>query len=502
MCGLVGVISSNNLIQEDRKFFSQALFADRFRGQDSTGILAVNHVDGYETEIFKKAYPAEDFLQLRGAEDIINKPSKFSAMVGHNRASTKGATNHYNAHPFEKGNVTLVHNGTLKSYNQLPGWTANEVDSRLLCQGISELGVDETIDRITGAYALIWYNRADGTMSLLRNSERTLYLAYNMNKTRLYFASEKGMLDWILDRNGIKHQESFLLPQDQLHIFDLSDKVLAPEIREVKKEVKLVSKKVHVSKSLFTGTNGGGTKAPAKPEDIPLKGESVEVIVYNFEPYQSSKPGAWRGYLEGTLAEPPFSCVEVHGIDPCSIDSQWNVGDLLQGLYDVDVTSTSYLAKASRWTVYGENPEMIEDLGLPMEEVRPLTSGSAISTGSNVMQLPPPASETNVDEGTPPWVEGSKPDPLEDDEPFSTVERDDYYGTTIDDLIEDGKIMGPDRKFIDFKSYQELTKYGCASCSCNLTEADAEKITWKDCMTPICDACEAELFHENVIKMH
>lgn len=61
-------------------------------------------------------------------------------------------------------------------------------------------GIENIIPKITGAWALTWYNREEDSFNILRNKERPLHFAWKRNKKVMYYASEAWMLYAALDK--------------------------------------------------------------------------------------------------------------------------------------------------------------------------------------------------------------------------------------------------------------------------------------------------------------
>ena len=241
MCGIVGVVGKINKVQETT--FKEMLFIDTLRGSHSTGIISVNTLD---TAWIKKAVAAPDFLEMKKVNSLIdNRVSK--CLVGHNRAATKGKVNTANAHPFDFGDIVGVHNGTLRNEKDLD-YLNTDVDSERLFHHLSKHGIRDTVDNMEGAYALAWVNVKEGTLNLLRNSERPLHYGFNKDKTQMFFASEWGMLAWMDDRNNLGISEISMLPVHQhmkLQIPTKLDEVIKYSMSEVKPVEKVVSSYKH-----------------------------------------------------------------------------------------------------------------------------------------------------------------------------------------------------------------------------------------------------------------
>lgn len=197
MCGIVGMIAKNasGFSWKDKQMFTSMLYADALRGFDSTGVFSVNKYGNLR--MIKAAQRADSFIQTKTYkefEDNIFTDSRI--VIGHNRASTRGATNDTNAHPFVENNICLIHNGTLTSHKHLAD---TEVDSHAICKSIAEKGYKETIPHVHGAFALIWYDAEVKKLYVGRNTERPLWVL--QTKDVDFIASEPEMLIWLYRRH-------------------------------------------------------------------------------------------------------------------------------------------------------------------------------------------------------------------------------------------------------------------------------------------------------------
>lgn len=203
MCGLVGV--AGNIGQKEEAVFKRLLEIDTIRGPHSTGILAVSSTGN--TEVFKKVGTPWDLYQYKQFDELMR--SKLNVLMGHNRYATKGKINSINAHPFEHGHITGAHNGTLRNQSLLLDYKEFDVDSDNIFYSISCVGVDETVKKLAGAFALTWYNEEENTMNFIRNDERPLFLAESEDKRTVFWASELWMLEVTLKLADIKFRQPF-----------------------------------------------------------------------------------------------------------------------------------------------------------------------------------------------------------------------------------------------------------------------------------------------------
>jgi hypothetical protein len=229
VCGLVGMIGTLDVTLQSR-VFPDLLHACSARGRDSTGAVAV-HTDGKATGA--KMIGGPDYLlDSRMYKTFVDDPVAM-ALLGHCRSRTVGsASDPKNAHPFEFSDVIGMHNGTLRDYSDLPGYRKFDVDSEVLYHAINEMGVEEAIPLITGAWALVWYDKKAKTVNFLRNSERELYFLWDEKAETMFWASETWMFGAVerkvkildKDEKGNYEYPYKLLPENILWSFRLERK--------------------------------------------------------------------------------------------------------------------------------------------------------------------------------------------------------------------------------------------------------------------------------------
>lgn len=193
-CGMVGVAGA--LEYKDEALTKRMLLLDVFRGADSTGLAAVRNSG--EILISKIASHPLDLFDMAKFKTALNATSS-KVFLGHNRSMTRGAINTINAHPFQFGHIVGAHNGTLDlvAVNRLEEALGEKfpVDSQAVFAGIAELGLKKTIELLTGAWALTWYDTKEETINFLRNKERPLWYAYSKEFDKLFWASEWPMIE-------------------------------------------------------------------------------------------------------------------------------------------------------------------------------------------------------------------------------------------------------------------------------------------------------------------
>lgn len=222
MCGIVGVIGTD-IGYKHKKAFRDLLVVDTIRGGDSTGIIGV---DGTDVITAKKAIDGWGFTNMTLFTKHMTALTKPTALIGHNRAATKGRITDGNAHPFKRDSTYLVHNGSLASWKggsqKLHDADKTDVDSEAICFDVHENGFKNTIQTLHGAFALVSYDALTGIVSFARNSDRPLWFLKCKNSDAIMFASEAYMLYLVADKHDIDVEaESVALEPSTIVTYDL-----------------------------------------------------------------------------------------------------------------------------------------------------------------------------------------------------------------------------------------------------------------------------------------
>lgn len=218
MCGNLGYASGSPTVK-DMTFFKQALYVDALRGKDSTGVLAINEKN--EISILKNSLEAADFINTPAFKKFTGYLKPHKLMMGHNRAATTGAIIDKNAHPFRHNHITMAHNGSLWFHDNLHKGSDFTVDSEAIAYNLATKGTVDTLEKLAGAYALVWHNATTNTLHMARNEDRPLTVAISKDEKSIYWASEYNMLSFLLARVGIEVAEYYDITPGIIHSFDL-----------------------------------------------------------------------------------------------------------------------------------------------------------------------------------------------------------------------------------------------------------------------------------------
>jgi len=196
MCGIVALAGHMN--QPEVNLFKAMLELDTVRGRHSTGIAAIPMFSN-QFRTIKDTVPGWEFTEKENVKKFFTTTDVL--YIGHNRHATMGAVNKDNAHPFSHGNIIGVHNGSL-NYNYddhlFDGVVFDEgvkpsdfgTDSEGIFYVMSKLGVEETIKRVHGDFALVWYNIDDDTLNFVRNKGRPLCMAGSKDGKNFVLSSD------------------------------------------------------------------------------------------------------------------------------------------------------------------------------------------------------------------------------------------------------------------------------------------------------------------------
>lgn len=224
MCGIVGFITTESAIgaYDRKRWFVNALRADVVRGEHGTGVFFVRHKQGTDPVDWCKIGNNPDaLLNDKAGEARLGDAVRFDdfrAVIGHNRAATIGNVSTANAHPFQEGPITLVHNGTLNTMHNLPTKKGTlhkdvSVDSHVICHNLATHSVEEVIGKLDGAFVLVWHDSRDQSVNIIRNVQRPIHLLPLKYHHTILLASEAEMLWWLTQRSPFHHDDTILRPE-------------------------------------------------------------------------------------------------------------------------------------------------------------------------------------------------------------------------------------------------------------------------------------------------
>lgn len=296
MCGIIGFHAkpkSWESWKQRGEWLNAMMTVCSLRGEDSAGVGVVRQ-DG-EALAAKAAVHPWYFINSPIMAPIDRELPTAQIVLGHCRAATQGAVNNANAHPFTVGDVMMVHNGTIHATDMnTPNGVGFITDSHKLAALLSEAAVGDAhtvFGETGGAWAVVWYDKRDGSLNFARNDQRPMYFGHTPDKKILTWASESWMLLAGQSRAGdrLKSLEINEVPKHTHLKYLLDDEELRAYTRPIKEFVDYLPAYHH------HGWRGNGrhetTNYNAQASEVPewaRYGKKVDFVVSEFLPYTSS----------------------------------------------------------------------------------------------------------------------------------------------------------------------------------------------------------------------
>jgi predicted glutamine amidotransferase len=233
MCGICGVMSSY-LSEYELSKFEDLMKMSLLRGEIGAGIAAVSS-GKLKTTVIKTKHSSYDLIRTNEYYNLIK--NRKAIMIGHARAPTIGGTDIEWVHPHRVNHIVGVHNGTLRSFDGKGIDAKKDSDSKMLINGIAKEGIEKTIEKTNGAYAMVWLDENKKTLNFLRNDERPLFFGHFTSQVRpgtLYWASDRRFLEFALGHGST----IFELPKDTWWEFPQTLNGIIPEPKATKVERK------------------------------------------------------------------------------------------------------------------------------------------------------------------------------------------------------------------------------------------------------------------------
>ena len=463
MCGIVGVIANSKaILSAEKKVFNQMLQIDTLRGPDSTGVAVTDAKANVAT--YKYAVDGYAFTSMKQYQKLMTAAHSPTLLLGHNRWATTGLVNHENAHPFECDDITMVHNGSLKTWTNLHKSSETDVDSQAICYNIAHEGLKATVEKLNGAFTLVVFNSTDNTVSFVRNDERPLWLAEHKTKDILFFASEPEMIQLACSRNSIDINEPWSLNTEVIVTYDLGAKnVLSTESVE---EVKFYTPPASAKSSSHWWDDDnyhynrygsyGSTKYPTLWEKHKLTPNDKVVFIPTDYEFPTSVKNT-KVNLMGEICDRTTGEIIDYGYAYSAVEEN----DATRMLYCPYVTSVSSFTLPPRATervlnVIHTNSKMMsaEEAGKFFEKYD--ETNSTGNKDSNVILLPD-SNKDSEEEG-------------EDDSP---------------------SFCGPDGRLVDSDEFGQLVEHGCAVCCSpiDVSVAASFNVEYVFENQPICQDC-------------
>jgi predicted glutamine amidotransferase len=222
MCGLFGALSSR-LKADDVECVQHLGIVSTIRGHLGAGVAIVQKKPKADDNIITLKNSTLSAAEMMISVDFWKETNKksLSCIMGHARHPTSGTTDTSHCHPFIADHITGVHNGTL---SVVDGQKVKDKDSdsELLFKAIAKRGIEPVLNQTEGSYALVYIDKRAKTINFIRNDRRTIYFAnFKEAPQTLYWASEHGMLEFVLGRVPGGTVQFWRIQPGYLHSFNL-----------------------------------------------------------------------------------------------------------------------------------------------------------------------------------------------------------------------------------------------------------------------------------------
>lgn len=473
MCGIVGMVGSG-IQYADKKMFGDLLRVDTIRGEDSTGIVCA---DKDEVVTFKKAINGFDFTDLSTFSKKVLEITSPSLFIGHNRAATRGGVNTANAHPFQDGSTHLVHNGTLTTWKSiLHNAKDTDVDSKAVCYNVEHEGLEQTVPKLQGAFAIVTYDETSKIVQFVRNDKRPLWFIANKDRDVLYYASEPDMITLCASRHKIvlSDEGAWKLGTGTIMSFDLAHSGKILESAD-KKEVKLYTPP--------PAPNYGRTE---RPYSSPSEGRVQGTTTYTTK-------GTQEGTSSNVLALPNSKQAQVRQLEQMGLPTDGKLVHFLPDQFEKFHNSGEYGFVYG--SLYGteEEPAFITDKAIMFG----ITPDKYIDMAGQMVQVRP----SGVTKDGAQYKEG-----LPSVAPVHILTKDqetkfwnnfaDYAGMTDEwatfEYDEEDNYFGADGTYINEDEFAELVSCGCGACGNPIPVSPTASLTleWVFGDEPVCLACQ------------
>ncbi|NAZ36069.1 glutamine--fructose-6-phosphate transaminase (isomerizing) [Rubellimicrobium sp. CFH 75288] len=248
MCGIVGILGSH----EVAPLLVEALKRLEYRGYDSAGVATVAQGRLDRRRAVGKLANLSDLL--------VREPLPGRAGIGHTRWATHGAAVEANAHPHRSGRVCVVHNGIIENFRDLREdlalagrFQTSETDTELVAMltdrfledGLDPAeAVDRTLERLEGAYALLFL--FEGEEDLLIAARKGSPLAIGHGDGEMFVGSDAIALAPFTDRiTYLEEGDRAVVRRSGATIRDAAGSPVLRPARRIEAQAALVDKGGH-----------------------------------------------------------------------------------------------------------------------------------------------------------------------------------------------------------------------------------------------------------------
>jgi hypothetical protein len=464
MCGIVSVFGSD-MQSHHGEIMHDLLVLDQLRGMHATGVMKIGGT-GIAT-VMKGAGNASNWLLDVTNKAFVKNVASSRGLIGHNRYATMGNTSDpAGAHPFQHGNITMVHNGTLDSRHGLS--TSEDhphflVDSDQVAFTLSETDTASTVRTLDGAFVLAWHNETDNSLNFVRNTERPFFIAKLKNVDVYVCASEQWMIHVACSRRKVAVEietlEELTPGTHMKYVLGTGSFVnktaepVATELTLMPESEKYYGNWNNYNYNNYQPRNTFNRQAHTRTVDS-KHGKRVKQELEHIGFEMAQEVAIYLTYFRPYVMHSTYTPQNTYGVAIGVID---RLAGPTQDVVVHSMTEAEFKMGEYTGKVASICHSINDAYGVPMKDC--ITIGQYSLTKS--------------------WEDA-------DDTDIITGPQDDDDGE--DDIPTLYGPKGIHHNLITKKEFTALTKHGCGYCTTDIGPNDDEDITWED-DTPICSSC-------------
>ncbi len=254
MCGIVGYIG----FRQAFPILIDGLHKLEYRGYDSAGCALISDIDS-NANIYKAKGKVSDLEQKTNNHDCSG-----TLGIAHTRWATHGIPNETNAHPHtsQTRNIILVHNGIIENYTilkeqlQQKGYSfETETDTEVLVQLIQytmdsvlgcqlDVAVRLALKKVIGAYAIVAIDAKNPNQLVCARKSSPLAIGIGADNKEFFIASDASPIAQYTKQMVYLNDGEIAVCErgKELHVFNLDNEDIDPEIKEVNIDLTMLSK--------------------------------------------------------------------------------------------------------------------------------------------------------------------------------------------------------------------------------------------------------------------
>jgi glucosamine--fructose-6-phosphate aminotransferase (isomerizing) len=252
MCGIVGIIASNNSKGKVIDFSLEGLKKLEYRGYDSAGVITINNHKFLcfkeQGKIRKLEEEIANFVEQSNIDNIYSQINNGLIAIGHTRWATHGKPSKINAHPHYNSKIAVVHNGIIENYQELKAELisnninfSSESDSEVIPHLIlyffniyqdKQKAINLALSKLKGSFALAIIFSDDNSKIYL--AKRGSPLIIGIGDRENFISSDYQAIAHRTNKIiALQDNQSAVITADNIAIYDSSNQIIPYKIKEM-----------------------------------------------------------------------------------------------------------------------------------------------------------------------------------------------------------------------------------------------------------------------------